>query len=352
MEKDFGPAIRRMIFPILILLNLFVFAQQKDHNNSLNIISPKDSLHHQPDTNRWLQPDITAGMYNHFIANPGFCGSGIAYSYNTACNVSNPFYTMNDPGYHPFSFFASFEFSAGKKKTSGFGTCFLQSREGPRILNMINNSYSYKIQLGKYNQLRLGVSLNVFYNYLKSQYLTLGDMIDPSVGFVYYSNEQLTEELKTRTWNMNAGFMFSRKQFYFGFSALNLFKPLKNNHPERYIFKDIDKSATKFVISSGYTFELSPKISLSPSVQIRFTAKQFTADIHLTGLFCKHFIAGVSLNKLKTISADLGCSFWNIMTFYVSGGISTNSELYNHFGPLDYVSANLKIELGKNREKF
>jgi type IX secretion system PorP/SprF family membrane protein len=352
MGKNYGSINKYFLFPILVLLNLYVFAQEKDQDNNSKITNSKDSLHYKADTNQWYKPHLTADMFNRFIENPGFCGSGQTYNYNTAFNADNPFYNLQEPGYHPFSFFTSFEFSAGKKKKSGFGSCFVQSREGPRIRSIIDNSFSYKIRLGKYNNLRFGVSLNIFYNSLDRQLLTFGDMIDQSEGFVYNSNEQLKGESDIKTWNINSGLTYSRKLFYFGFSALNLFKPLKDLHPGYYFFKHIDKTTTQFIISSGYTFELFPKVTLSPSAQMRFTSKELTADIHLTGVFWKHFIAGVSLNKLTVISADIGCSFWNIMTFYVSGGISADSELYHHFGPLDYVSANLRIQLGKYQEKF
>jgi type IX secretion system PorP/SprF family membrane protein len=352
MKKKFGSFHKFILFQLLIVMPFSISAQQTNKNDSLKNGKHCLFFYDKTDTNQWVAPHLSEIMFNHFNENPGFCGFTQTFNYNTAINIDKPFYQLTESGYHPCSFYTSFEFSAGKKRKSGFGSCFYQLKEGPRIKDIINNSYSYRIRLGKYNNLRIGASLNIFYNSFDSQFLTFDDMIDPMDGYVWNTNETNINHTTAITWNFNAGVFFSRKLFYFGFSALNLFKPLKNSHPEYYFFKHIDKTMAQFVFSSGYTFVLSPKVALTPSAQLRIIDKETTADLHLTGVFWKHFIAGVSLNKLTTLSADLGCSFWNVMTFYVSGGISTDSELCNHFGSLDYISANLRIQLGNYQEKF
>jgi type IX secretion system PorP/SprF family membrane protein len=297
------------------------------------------------DTTLYYQPNLTVGMFNHFKDNPGFCGFEQKFKYNSAFQYDIPFYKAEYPSFHPMSYFFSFEASGSKKRKSGIGACFYNIRSGPSLMTVLNCSYSYKIHFGKYNDLRFGASVEFFTYSLDFERLTFPDMISKLNGFVFNTAELWPGELTKRSLNFNAGLAFSRKHFYAGFSVLNITKP-------DIAFISLYRMPRHYLISSGYTFILSPKVELSPSAQLRFVGKEFTANVHLTGVFWKHFIAGLSLNELTTASVDLGCSFWNILTFYASTGTSTQSELYHHFGPLDYVSANLHVQLGKYQEKF
>jgi hypothetical protein len=208
----------------------------------------------------------------------------------------------------------------------------------------MNYSYSFKFHFGKYNNLRIGFSIEYFEHKWDYNISTFPDMISCSNGFVYQTAEQLAGVPTNRNFNFNYGMSFSRKHFYAGLSVRNIFKPDIG-------VVSLERMPRQIMFSSGYTFILSRKVELSPSAQFSFIRKECTGNVHLTGVFWKHFIAGLSLNELTTASVDLGCSFWDMLTFYASCGISTQSELYYHFGPLDYVSANLRFQIGKYKQK-
>jgi type IX secretion system PorP/SprF family membrane protein len=333
----------------LLVSFIVIYSEVSAQNDSLKTFTANKTKPCKADSNTEYLLNITNGMFNNFYQNPGYCGFNQTFCYKNGCNIEIPFYKVDQGGFHPYSFFASFETNAGKRKSSGFGSCFIKLTEGHSIRRIFNNTYSYRIRIGKYNDLRLGLSFKIIEDIIDWRSLTFGDMIDSRAGFVYYTNEIPPAKTTHFSWNLDAGLIFSRKQFYIAFSGLNLCKPLKNTVTGNDFFKHIDNSNSVLILSGGYTKRITPNIVISPTAQIRFFGKQFSADVHVTGIFWKHLISGVSLNKLSTISADLGYSFRNIFVFYASAGVSANSELYNHFGPLDYISANIWLQLGKFR---
>jgi type IX secretion system PorP/SprF family membrane protein len=297
------------------------------------------------DTTPYYKPSVTVSMFNHFYENPGFCGLEQRLTINEAFRYEIPFFTTDDKTYHPYNYFVSVDGSLGKKGNFGIGVCFSYIKSGFSEMYVLNHSFSYKIQIGRYNNLRIGIGMEYFQYSLNWEKLTFPDMIDRVHGFVFQTAELLPGEPTKRNIDFNAGLTFSRKKFYFGFSVINITKPDIS-------FISLYRIPRHFIISSGYTFKFNEKAELSPSAELRFIDKEFTGNFHVTGLFWKHFIAGFTLNELKTPSIDLGFNFWNIMTFYASCGVSADSELFYHFGPLDYASANLRLQFGKYQEKF
>jgi type IX secretion system PorP/SprF family membrane protein len=346
--------LKKLYLPaIFLLIASYVQAQKTDWDDSIQMkeqmkeqkrlqrkeVRQIKSGQRRNDTTKYYQPHLSIGMFNHFHENPGFCGYEQLYTFSGGFQNDIPFYKVDNDLYHPYSWFGSFDCSMGPKKKHGLGLNIKQAKAGAVGLSAIDLVYSFKLHFGKYNNLRLGISVEAFSIGMDWDRMTYPDMISRHNGFVFNTTEIRPGHLDQRSLNFNAGITYSRKRFYAGFSVLNITKPDQG-------FVSLARMPRLYLLSSGYTFVLSRKLELSPSAQLRFIEKEFTANIHLTGVFWKHFIAGVSLNELTTASVDLGCTFWRMLTFYTSCGMSMNSELYHHFGPLDYVSANLRFQFG------
>lgn len=155
--------------------------------------------------------------------------------------------------------------------------------------------YAYKIQL-KNNFLSFGLSLSALMLH-ESRVTGLNDPADPAFA------EPLGNQF-----GFNAGFgmYYSGEKFYAGFSIPQL---LTNDIKENSLTNGIDFARMQYYLSGGYRFDLSSKISLSPSALLQLSgATEVGYAFMLTAAYARRVEIGAGWSFPSQLQLSAGAA--------------------------------------------
>jgi len=170
------------------------------------------------------------------------------------------------------------------KINSGVGLMFMNdvAGDGSLTTNTINAYYAYEIKLGANSYLRFGVNPSLFQRSINFSQLRFGDQVDPKLGFIYNTQEQLPSNgvfSGALTPDLGAGALFYSKNFYAGLAAFHIFQPAQS-----FFGNSASMLLRKYVAQAGYYISLG-SFTLNPYV-LAMNQGTFT-----------QILPGISINK-------------------------------------------------------
>ena len=133
----------------------------------------------------------------------------------------------------------------------GLGIHIINDHIGAQSQQGLFGSYSYKIQVNNKYKLSLGLALGLSYLTLDGTKLTTDIQDDPAIPKTLKSKLRLDSKF---------GSFFYSERFYAGFSINDLFANVKKSND---LF--VATQARHTYITTGYVFDINPKLKLKPS---------------------------------------------------------------------------------------
>jgi type IX secretion system PorP/SprF family membrane protein len=224
-------------------------------------------------------------MFDPLLINPAYAGNHVQLS-GTAIYRNQ---WVNFPG-APRTFTTTVH-SGFRKSRVGVGLIAGRDMIGIHGESSLYLAYSYKIPVAKYSKTVFSFGLQGGFNDLKSDFGKLRPKdIDPEFEGVVNRNF---------SWNFGAGLYLRGEKFYAGLSIpYGLNNKIVN-------YEDIESVAQQkryFYLTGGYTFEVSPTVTLLPSTLLRFQEEApLGVDLNLVAVFQKVVGLGVSYRLVDAI---------------------------------------------------
>lgn len=266
------------------------------------------------------------------FSNPAF--TGISYGPKIILQYRNQYPRIGselNSGYN--SIMASYD-QYSSPLNSGFGIQILGDKYGENVISKyhINALYAYQIKLNRFHALRFG--LGASYNVQQIDYSNLRffDQIDPIAGFGANlpTNEILEDKFSNSYFNLNAGGLYFRNDFYLGLSARNLL-------PKKYFF---NKSEQPRFYSTLLSAQIGGVARLGKENQYSFFPlalyeRQYGYQklvINLIGQY-KMINLGIgarhNMSELESILFLFGCNFNQFRFSYSYDVVTSNISTYS-----------------------
>jgi type IX secretion system PorP/SprF family membrane protein len=328
------------------LFFIVVFFAALNHNASADNygILKKDTI--KSDSAKTIHTDTTHFLFNNIISNPAYTGMFKGQNFMIRTEFACPMIETNLNT--PQQYIATYDASLGKKDKNAIGFYFSKDLSGAIENLLVGCSFDFKLDLTPkstfYNKLNIGLSVS--YNQMSIDYkkLTWGDQIDPSLGFIYYTQEPVPGIISKSYTDLILGLWYSNPYFYFGASARNIISPDS--------FKFVPLPLRVDIACGGY-ISLNKSLSLSPSVNAviikGFNGLLNSYDPALMFTYRHKYIAGFSYKDLNKITFNAGYVLFDRLRISAACGFFTNSDLYQ-FGTLGFVGGEIRynIKNGKN----
>jgi type IX secretion system PorP/SprF family membrane protein len=234
-------------------------------------------------------------MFNKFTLNPAVAGSE---KYLEASSWHRSQWTGFEGA--PISQYLAVQSSFFKKK-SGLGGYIFNDIAGPIKNTGINASYAYHLPLSREITFSMGLGFNF------SRYVVDGNMME-----IYHADDPLLDLNKSSVSMMpeaSAGGYLYHKDFYFGFSGLNI---INNKTP---VFTELGTKSsmprsTHFNIIGAYRFELDKNVYAIPSFYInKVVNNPFQLDVNIR-IDYKNFIeTGFTYRSQDALALLFGVRF-------------------------------------------
>ena len=167
--------------------------------------------------------------FSQFYANPLYLNPAFAGATPKGCPRANLNYRDQWPGIGRTYVTTSVSWDQHINAIGGgLGIIVSQDRAGAGNLNTSHASllYSYHLEVNRKFSVKAGFEASYREIRLDWGDLTFGDMIDPQYGFIYPTNENITNEKQTVSFpDFSAGFLGYSENFFFGFAAHHLTRP-------------------------------------------------------------------------------------------------------------------------------
>ena len=182
----------------------------------------------------------------------------------------------------------------------GVGGYIFNDMNGMITRNGFQLSYAYHIPM-RTSQLSFGLSVNAFQFSIDDADILAYDLSDP-----YLNNYDRTMFIP----DANFGVYYMTRDYYAGFSALQLFKSAiklgaqGENHYQLY---------RHFYIIGGYNFDLNDFLSLRPAVQLKSSddLHSFQVELNVTAYFQENYWGGLAYRTGDAVTLLGGVKFQN-----------------------------------------
>jgi type IX secretion system PorP/SprF family membrane protein len=216
------------------------------------------------------------------------------------------------------------------KINSGLGLVAMRDEIGNNLNHVVGLNYRYTFKLGEFSRLSAGIGLNWFHQRFTQGWVTPNSTSDP------FLPPSVNSSL-----NLNAGLHFQRKKLNIGLAFMNT--------PSISVRQSTVLSYKRVLhtnLYTDYTFELSERFSLTPSLFVLTDWNKLTALLALKGLHFNRFwwLAGYRIAG-KVIHAGAGIQFWKRLH------IGLGYEYYHSYyyaGFRHTVEGRLSFRVGKN----
>lgn len=167
--------------------------------------------------------------FSQFYSNPLYLNPAFAGAYNDGCPTGNLNYRDQWPGIGRTYVTYSFSYDQHVEALGGgLGIMVAQDKSGSGNLNTLHASllYSYHLEVNRDFNIKAGFEASYRSLNLDWSNLTFGDMIDPTYGFIYQTNEDIVNNPTTRNFpDFSTGLIGYTKDMFFGFAAHHLTQP-------------------------------------------------------------------------------------------------------------------------------
>ena len=167
--------------------------------------------------------------FSQFYSNPLYLNPAFAGANNNGCPTATLNYRDQWPGigrtYVTYS--ASYDQHVDALG-GGLGIIVAQDKSGSGNLNTLHASllYSYLLEVNREFTLKAGFEASYRTLNLDWSNLTFGDMIDPTYGFIYTTDEDIVNNASNVSFpDFSAGLLGYTENMFFGFSAHHLTQP-------------------------------------------------------------------------------------------------------------------------------
>lgn len=216
------------------------------HKNITKILIALSALLFVPETASAQDPAFSQFYSNPLYLNPAFAGTNI-------CPRVSLNYRDQWPGIGRTYVTTSASWDQHIQAIGGgLGILVSQDKAGGGNLNTTNASllYSYRVKLNNTFVLKAGFEASYRMIQLNWEDLTFGDMIDPQYGFIYPTNEDITNNPSSVNFpDFSAGLLAFSENLFFGFAAHHLTQPNQG-------FISESQLPTKITINAGGNFPL------------------------------------------------------------------------------------------------
>jgi type IX secretion system PorP/SprF family membrane protein len=284
--------------------------------SSWESIAQQDPLYNLYSFNQYMINPAYAGVYNNFVANlitrkqwAGIEGSPLTNMFSTHTSIGTQF---------------------------GTGILVVNDQLGINNNTEAQFSFSYKIVSSK-STLAFGVQggvINYRYDYSK---LNLAYIDDEGLDM---NNNGFSKS------NFGAGVFYMTDNYYLGLSVPRILNVKVN---------DGVSSSTRYLphyyFSGGFVIKSRSVSSflLKPSLLVRYTDSQVSADISLNALFVNTIWAGLTLRNLNGIAINTQIQVNRSFRFGYSFELPTNELVQNNFGTHEL---SLIVELNLFKDQF
>lgn len=209
--------------------------------------------------------------------------------------------------------------------SNGLGLQLINDKIGAQRQQSIYGSFSHIVRFNEKWRLSMGLSVGASYFTLDGNMLQSDQEYDPSVP---------KDKVTTLRFDPKTGVFLYSNRFYAGFSISDLLDDLLQSND-----KLITKQTRHFYLTSGYVFDIGPKIKVKPSFLLREDLKsQSNIDINTFVLFkdifwigCTYRFGAKSIfnekldNTLSGKNAVVFLTEWNINKRFILGYSYTQS---------------------------
>lgn len=230
----------------------------------------------------------------------------------------------------PVNYLVNYELDL-EQINSGLGLVAMRNEIGINLHHVVGLNYRYTFKIGDISRLSAGIGVNWFHQRFASVWITPGSGGDPF----------LPPSTTNSSLNLNWGLHFQRKKLNIGLGFMNA-PSISIQQSASYTYK----RALHTNLYTDYTFELSERFSLAPSLFVLTDWNKLTALLALKGLHFNRFwwLAGYRITG-KVIHAGAGIQFWNRL--HIGVGYEYNHANYLA-GFRHTVEGRLSFRVGKN----
>ncbi len=280
---------KNIFMPLLLLLPMSIYAQQRANYNMYNIYQP-------------LINPASMGSYDQFTATGLFNAQMIGFEGA------------------PVNFMA--DLTAPIAKTNlVIGGQILHDRIGARNKSQVSASVAYRVPINLRNYLCFGLTASVQLIDANFNSLTQTDPNDPLI---------MNQSYQLWSPDFRIGAYYFRDNFYAGMSVDNIFTVSYDQPTVR-----INSENMHFNVHAGYNFKLNECLNLQPSVlwrQVSGSSTQF--DVNLQVKYKDTFGAGISYRTLNTMilqtNVKVAKRFTIGYSFSMGFGIADRTEYTGH----------------------
>lgn len=223
-------------------------------------------------------PQFSQNMFNKLATNPGFTGSKQAICASTI-HRSQWMGLEGAPTTLNLSVDAAIPMIYG-----GLGLNIMQDNLGPLSNLSINLSYSFQTQLGN-GQLGTGISLGVFQGGFDPTDLTAATLGDPAIP---------TAAIEGSAFDLGIGMYYNTQDVYVGISSAHLTEPIINWESGSNQGMTLQRH---YFLIAGYYYELTPTLSLNPSIYLKSDGKLGQQDFNTNVIYNNKIWGGVSYRR-------------------------------------------------------
>ncbi|HPS26726.1 MAG TPA: PorP/SprF family type IX secretion system membrane protein [Bacteroidales bacterium] len=284
-------------------------------------------------------PDYKVGVVNAIALNPAYTGYNQRHTITVSTMVYKPLYRPGNNFNVPFEYGFAYDFNFGKRKNCGLGINyqrFIGAAEG--IMN-VDLTFSYRFNLAKYHNLRVGASLSYFTSGINSDNLSFPDMIDANHGFVFGTSEAFPGKTNKNSMDIGLGVWYSWKSLYAGVSAIHLTSPNLGIISEYNIPRE-------YMLSAGYNYSINDYFGMLPVAELRYNEKTFNFSPGMLFTYKKWLLFGAEFRNLKDAGLVLGFNMKDNVIINIRSGIPMSKVLMNNFGIIDYAGVNVRLQFG------
>jgi len=225
--------------------------------------------------------------------------------------------THENYNYSPRAWLGTYELSIGKKRKHHLGFNYAKSYQGISSGWNAGISYAFSAKIGKFQKIRLGISVDYFQQTLNWDYLSFGDEIDPRYGFVYVIQEVIGG-LSTGYTDFDAGLWYEYGPLQIGASMISITQPDEG-------FLGLSSKPKIIYIHPQYHIVINKDFVLTPFYEAKITY----VTTHSPGIsftMWNKWLIGVSYENLNALKLNLAFATKHFRLF-TAGGIPTEKEL-------------------------
>ncbi len=243
-------------------------------------------------------PHFSQYMFNTLYLNPGYAGmdEGLRFALiyrNQWTGYSPTFDQGGAPQTQVFSVNAPLDMIS-----SGIGLHVVNDVVGPFSGLQVQGSYAYHIVIPSVGKIGLGLRAGMFSQQINFNQYRWADPNDP------LRRDGIQSQIKP---DFGAGIYFRGLRYFAGVSVTHMLSPSFNFG----IDKLNNPLSRVLYVTTGYDFQATPKVIVTPSVLIKSDFNVLSFELSAIANIQKKFFGGLSYRRSDAVIAIVGVSLFN-----------------------------------------